>query len=154
MRQNLITKLQKVLVHWLNLADITSLFMRQKSKCWGSWESGGGIWPCNLEISLCTKAFRSIPTDSDATETTWFYPQCQQKCADITFGVLKSVSSHQVPSNHTLRVTETIRKLIPFCQEGKTPNSYENCCLGAKILLLVLEHNFNMKIYLNAEMVQ
>lgn len=33
--QNLTAKLQKVLMHWLNLADLTGLSMRQKREWWG-----------------------------------------------------------------------------------------------------------------------
>lgn len=46
--QNLMTKLQKALVCWLNLADLTSFFRSMKSKWWGwPWASGGemqAIW--------------------------------------------------------------------------------------------------------------
>lgn len=77
--QNLTAKLQKVLMHWLNLADLTSLSMRQKSEWWGRLGGQRGICPCNLGRSLYTKAFSSIPTADYAKDTTLFYPRCQWK---------------------------------------------------------------------------
>ena len=136
--QNLTATLQNVLAHWLSLADLTSLFKRQKSKWWG-WPGrtarslplqSGKITVCK-RLQFCTNCW---PFERD----NLVLPTMPVEAHWNNSGMLKSVCSHQVPFDHP---------------SGDQKKCYENCCLGTKFCLLILKQVFNWKTNLNVEVV-